>query len=85
MANTVSVTEFSVALTGFSVTLTVAELCVFGPSPRCFASIFAASRFHVVGPEIHVVGRVCNGGRWRPGEQEVPTDDATTGAKVGRR
>ena len=60
MAVTVSVTGFSVTLTGNSVALTVAAECNFHPVSRRFASICAAAALHVIGAEIHVVGRVCN-------------------------
>ena len=64
---TVSDTEISVSVTGFSVTLTgktvaesVADECRFRPALRRYAAICSAATLHVFSRKIHVVGQVCN-------------------------
>ena len=60
MASTVSVTGFSVALTGKSVAQTVAPVSVFRPAQSLFASVCAAEFVNIYDHEIHVFRQVCN-------------------------
>ena len=60
MASTVSVTGFSVALTGKSVALSVAPVSVFRPAQGLFASVCAAEFVNIYDHEIHVFRQVCN-------------------------
>ena len=56
----VSVTGFSVTLTGKSVAQSVADQCRFRPSARRLASIWRAEALHVIGRKTHVLRTVCN-------------------------
>ena len=57
MAPTLSVTAFSVTLTGISLAQTVADGCVSATLARRFASICRAGTLHVIGEKTHVTGR----------------------------
>ena len=56
----VSVTGFSVTLTGKSVAQSVADQCRFRSSARRYASICRAEALHVFGRKTHVLRTVCN-------------------------
>ncbi|MDY4029863.1 MAG: hypothetical protein SOY69_01440, partial [Alloprevotella sp.] len=56
---TVWATGKTVAQTGFSLAQTVAGASVIGARHRLFAPGCKAAAVHVIGREIHVIGRVC--------------------------